>query len=491
MISKSDYMLFLKHPAWLWIKKNEKYKLPSIGDNLQAMFDAGHMFEQYAEASYPGGITLGFNDFDEYMSLPRRTEAAISAGEKVLFQARFEQGGFTFIGDIISIVDERTVDLVEIKSSTKVKPEHLFDLAFQTVVLENCGYHVRDISVIHVNNQFVRNGEINPKQITKTTNVTNEVKAKLEVTMTNMRQAADVLEQSTMPDPSPRHAKLGTLNEWIKIYRGLKYIPELSIYDLAVPGADRLGKLEDAGIMLLTDIPDDFNLTEKQRRQVEATKSGSAVINNDKIGTFLDRLQYPLYFLDYETLSSIVPYFDGHRSCQQVPFQYSLHILDAPDVELRHVEYLHRDNSDPARPLAERLIDDLGTTGSIIVWYEGFEKSRNTELGEMFPEYHDAMQAINDRVVDLMIPFSEGWYVDKRFLGSASIKKVLPVLCPELSYKTLGIQEGSAAQRLWMEAVLDGKRANEKQRILDDLVEYCKMDTFAMVRIYEQLLKLV
>jgi hypothetical protein len=211
------------------------------------------------------------------------------------------------------------------------------------------------------------------------------------------------------------------------------------------------------------------------------------VIQHDGIKKFLNDLQYPLYFLDYETMSGLVPYFDGHRPYQQVPFQYSLHVLQSPDADLEHREYLHRDNSDPARPLAEHLTKDIGNRGSVIVWYEGFEKSRNSELGEQMPEYKDAMEAINSRVVDLMIPFKSKLYYDPRFGGSASIKKVLPVLVPDLSYKVLNIQEGGTAQRLWMEAVLDEKRTNEKDQILDDLFEYCKLDTLAMVEIFKVL----
>jgi hypothetical protein len=170
-----------------------------------------------------------------------------------------------------------------------------------------------------------------------------------------------------------------------------------------------------------------------------------------------------------------------------VPFQYSLHILQSPDAELEWREYLHRDNSDPARPLTEQLIKDIGDSGTVLVWYEGFEKARNSELGDMLPEYKDAMEAINNRVVDLMVPFKNKWYDDPRFGGSASIKQVLPVICPELSYKDLGIQEGGSAQRLWMEAVLDNKRADQKDQILADLIEYCKLDTLAMVEIFRKL----
>jgi hypothetical protein len=338
------------------------------------------------------------------------------------------------------------IDLYEIKASTSAKTEHEFDLAFQAAVIEGSGYSVRNVFVVHVNNQYVRRGEIEADKITKITDVTDKVRALGEATEKYMPLAVSVAKQPTMPDPDPKLAKLGSKKDWLKVYENL------------VPQEARVW-------------PPDTEPT----------------INREAIKQFLDGLQYPLYFLDYETLMSLIPYFDGLRPYQQVPFQYSLHILQSPDAELEWREYLHRDNSDPARPLTEQLIKDIGDSGTVLVWYEGFEKARNSELGDMLPEYKDAMEAINNRVVDLMVPFKNKWYDDPRFEGSASIKQVLPVICPELSYKDLGIQEGGSAQRLWMEAVLDNKRADQKDQILADLIEYCKLDTLAMVEIFRKL----
>jgi hypothetical protein len=214
-------------------------------------------------------------------------------------------------------------------------------------------------------------------------------------------------------------------------------------------------------------------------------------IQKHEIDAFLNELKYPLYFLDYETMSAVVPYFDGHRPYQQVPFQYSLHILDSPDAKLRHKGYLHRDNTDPSLPIAQRLIDDIGKSGSIITWNASFERSCNATLGQLNPQFADAMAAINERIVDLMIPFKpkNGWYSDVRFEGSASIKKVLPVVVPALSYKDLDIQNGGSAQSLWTQAVLDETR-DDKNKILDDLIKYCGLDTLAMVEMYSVLRKL-
>ena len=183
-------------------------------------------------------------------------------------------------------------------------------------------------------------------------------------------------------------------------------------------------------------------------------------------------------------MSSVVPPVDGSQPYQQIPTQYSVHILPTLGSPLEHREFLHQDKSNPGPTLLAQLQADIGPVGSVIVWHESFEKGRNQELGEMFPEYADFMSQLNDRVIDLKTPFSEGWYEDARFFSSASIKKVLPVLVPELSYTELAVHEGQAAQRIWMDVVLNDKFPEKREQIFKDLLEYCALDTLAMVGIY-------
>lgn len=492
-ISKSDYMLFLRHPAWLWLKKHDKDKLPPFDADTQAMFDAGHAFEPYAEQLFPGGVRLGFDNYDEYKSLTERTTKALQDGAKTIFQGRFEYGKLTFVCDVIQVVKGKIVDLIEIKSSSRAKVDHEFDLAFQMIVLEGCGYKVRNISVVHVNSEYVRNGAVRAEELTKVTDVTEKVNKRLNATREHIKNAINTIEQAKIPDMSPSLCGLASTAEWIKIYKLLKGINkgDGSIYDIYSPSATLIGKLEQAKITKLADIPEDFDgLSDKQRWQIKALRQNKVIIDHKKIKQFLDQVEYPIYFLDYETLSALVPYFEGQRPYQQVPFQYSLHIIDEPDAKLRHFEYLHSANSDPVRPLSESLAENIGPKGSIFVWYQDFEKGRNTEMGDMLPEFHKFYHRLNERIIDLIVPFFDFYYVDARFGGSASIKDVLPVMVPELSYKELGIQEGGAAQRLWMEAILGGKHAGKEEQILSDLLEYCKLDTLAMVEIYEKLLAL-
>ncbi len=489
-LSKSDYMLNLKHPAWLWYKKHEKHKLPPIDDQLQAMFDAGNVFERYAEETFPKGIHLGFSDFKEYQSLTDRTTRALDDGAKTIYQGRFEHEQLTFICDVLQVVGSKTVELTEIKASTKAKPEHMYDLAFQTHVLEGCGYEVMKISVAHVDNTYVRSGDIDSERITAVTDVTESVKKLRDQTKEQVKKALEVASSDTCPDPSPAYAGPGYFNDWLSVYKSHIDIEPGSIFDLGQLSAKQFEQLEASGISKLLDIPENFELKPKQALQLEAIKIDRPIIHEKPIKEFLNSFEFPLYFLDYETMGSVIPCFDGMQPYKQYPFQYSLHILDSPDSKLRHVEYLHTDNSNPIEPLSKILKSHIGDSGTVITWNMGFEKGCNAMIGSLLPEYDQFYMDLNERIVDLGLPFAKGWYTDKDFRTKWSIKDVLPVLIPKLSYKEIGIQDGMAAQRTWMATVLDGDNEGAREQILKDLIEYCKLDTLAMVKIWEILAKL-
>jgi len=355
-------MLFLKHPAWLWLKKFEKHRLPEIDENTQAMFDAGHEFEMYAEQLYQDGVKLGFDNFSKYGSLTHRTKDAVDGGAKTIFQGRFEANDLTCIIDILDNVSDGVWDLIEIKSSTRAKPEHNYDLAFQVKVLEDSGFSVRNISVIHINKTYQRNGDIDPKGITEITNVTESVRELKDITEKQITKAKQLLENHNIPDLSPRWAnQIGVsstswFQEWLDTYKHIH--PELdpySIYYLSYPNAKQIGELEDTGIKLIKDIPENNDYREKHQIQIKTTKNDKRTINKDKIKAFLDTFTYPLYFFDYETYSSLIPIFDNESPYVDYPFQYSFHILDAPDGDVRHTEYIHQENSVSIPPLVEKL----------------------------------------------------------------------------------------------------------------------------------------
>ena len=490
-LSKSDFMLFLRHPAWLWLKKHRRNVLPKPDAALQALFDSGHRFEAFAEERFPNAIRLGFDGFHEYRSLPRRTHHALSKGAETILQGRFESGRTTCIIDVLQRVHGNTFDLFEIKASTSVKPEHIPDLAFQKMVLEGAGLSIRKLGIIHVNREYVRSGHIQSDALSEISDATQRVDRVKDETIAQVKQALNIADLPAMPDVSPRHLKSGSLNNWMEVFEAVNgATAENSVHHLISVKPEQLGKFEDAGIKSIDEIPDNFDLTERQRRQVTATKSGQRKIDHTAIKSFLSQVQYPIYFLDYETLSDVVPPFDGTRPYQQVPFQYSLHIQREPGADLEHREYLHEEKSNPVPPLLEQLQRDIGDKGSGIVWYDSFETRRNTEMGEMSPSHAAFLKDINDRVIDLMDPFYKGWFVDHNFHGSSSIKKVLPVLVPDLSYAELSIHDGETAKREWMDLVLHGKGSENRAKTFENLRSYCKLDTLAMVRIFDFLKQL-
>lgn len=495
-ITKSDYMLYLRHPAWLWLKKYDKSKLPPIDANLQARFDAGHSFETYAEQLFPGALKLGFNSYDEYKTLPNRTELALEEANTIL-QGRFEVDGLTCIIDVLQKNHDGKYNLIEIKSSSRAKPEHTYDLAFQTLVLQKYGLEIDKISVIHANTDYVREGDIDPKGITGETDVTDDVNAILDATDEQIQKAFEILNKNEMPSLSPRYVnEIGASGttwfaDWMEVYKNLNpEIEKYSIYNLAYPNQEQIAELEDSNIKYIQDVPEELALRAKQLAQIKTTKSGERVLDKEKIKEFLDTFEYPLYFFDYETLSSLIPPFDGMKPYKDYPFQYSLHVQETPDSEVTHEEYLHLDSTNPMPGLLEKLKKDIGDKGSIITWNMSYEKGCNTRMAEFYPEYKKFLESVNERIVDLMIPFSEMWFFDKDFFGSASIKKVLPVLVPELSYKEMDVSDGLKARRMWTETILEGKYQEQREKIIDDLIKYCTLDTWAMVEILNVLKKI-
>lgn len=218
---------------------------------------------------------------------------------------------------------------------------------------------------------------------------------------------------------------------------------------------------------------------------VRAAKADHPQIYKDIIEGLLSAYQFPLYFFDYETFASAIPLIDGARPHQHYPVQYSLHIVDK-DGRITHKEFLQREAKLP-RNLVDQMENDFGAEGSIVSWHASFEKTQNKEMAKWFPEKAEFLTTINQRMVDLEDIFKEA-YVDIKFKGSTSIKKVLPVICPHLGYQGLQIMDGANAMDAWHQMIqAEGSKAEE---IAGALLAYCKMDTLAMVEIHRFLEKL-
>ena len=229
-------------------------------------------------------------------------------------------------------------------------------------------------------------------------------------------------------------------------------------------------------------------LSENQILQVESEVEGKSYINKNEIEKFLHNLNYPLYYLDFETINPGVPKYQGLRPYQNSIFQYSLHVKQSEHSELIHKEFLADPIKDPRVELIEQLISDCGHSGDILVYNISFERSRLHELIEQFPEHKDPLQCIIERLKDLMIPFQNKWYYTPEMRGSYSIKSVLPALIPELSYNDLNINDGGTASSTF-QSMMNGSFKGDELSTRKDLLEYCKLDTYAMVKIIEKLKK--
>jgi hypothetical protein len=265
-------------------------------------------------------------------------------------------------------------------------------------------------------------------------------------------------------------------------------LPEYPIYDL--PNIWRkVDDLRASGITAIADIPTGYPLTAKQNLFAEAAKRGAPVIDAGGVRDLLAEMEYPLYFLDYETFNTAIPWFDGYGPHQHMVFQYSLHIFASPGEEAEHYEYLATEPEDPSLRLAADLLERIGPTGSVVVWFKGFEGSRTEEMAVRHPQFAAGLRSIGERLFDLRDVFSRGHYVHPDFHGNTSIKSVLPVLVPDLSYEGMGVPNGTTAMSSWAKIMSGELGESEIEHIRKDLLVYCKMDTWAMVRIWQVLME--
>ena len=489
LVSKSDYMDFLRHPALLWLKKHDPRKIPPPDAATQQRMASGYDFENYAERLFPEAVNVGFNSPEEYRTMLERTALAWKNGANCVAQGMYRSGELTCITDMLQATSDGFT-LTEIKSSNSVKSEHVTDLAFQRLVLEAGGYDIHKCQVMHANPDYERSGDIDPSVLTKITDVTDQVEKILSKTKENAASAVRVMNLDSIPDVDPLLAAPSAFSDWLEIRKVLEpKLPDNSIYYLPKIGHKVAKNLIAQNTETIEKIQDPTLLTHGTAKYWKAHSFGKQHIDVIELSEFLRSIQYPVYYLDYETAANAVPIWDNTSPHQQVPFQYSLHIQRSPSARIEHFEYLHQDAGCPIDGLLETLSKQINSQGTVLVWNQSFEKKRNEEMARYSPMHASFLTSVNDRVIDLMDPFREDVIVDPAFLGSNSIKDVLPVLIPEFSYKDLEIKDGGSAASEWQRVTLTD--AADKARVYTDLKKYCERDTEAMVLIHRELARLI
>lgn len=488
-LSKTDFLKYQVCPSYLWLWKYKPEVVPADEEEyIKRRKEQGNEVEKYARQLFPNAKLVGTKGSEARSD----TERLVADGTKTIFQATvFTDSGLFAMADVITHDSEnKSWTLFEVKGTNSVKKEHIYDLAFQKSAFEEAGYVIGKTGVIFLNKEYKRKSTIVASEFLTEEDTTEKVDAILPVIKDQIKDALAYITDT--PEPTSCSCRLRTRSNHCPTFKLLNPdIPEYSVFNITNMRDKKLATLIDAEIFNVSDVPDDMKLSVPQKNQVEATKTGNVKIDKMGIGRILDDLVFPLYFLDYETVSTAVPLYEGCRPYQQIPFQYSLDVIRKRGGELEHYEYLSRDAKKlPAEELLAGLKEIMDDDGSVIVWHKTFEMGRNREMGETYPEYGQFMTSVNDRIFDLKDIFSKQHFIHPDFRGSNSIKDVLPVLVPELSYKELGIQNGMIAPIRWYDAVTGAVSDEEAQVIFDDLIKYCGLDTLAMVKIYEYLVGL-
>ena len=497
-LTKSKYTKYRSCPKALWMEvfKSEE---EIYDDNALARFAAGHEVGELAKG-YLGpyeDMTVMDGNVPDCGAMIVRTEDALKRGVENICEAAFSIDGCYCAVDILH-KSGSGYEIYEVKSSTSGDKEiYAWDVAFQKHVLQRCGLPVVGTYLLHIDNTYVRNGEIEIKKLLKKYDIADAVEKELEGLPERLLDAKRILNEGEPETPlSMSCHKPYACPFWQYCSREL---PTPSVFDLINLRWTKRISLYLAGKVSFEDI-NSMKLSATQRMQVDGALKGEKHIDRDKIRIFLKNLAgpnkslYPLYFLDFESIQPVIPIFDGTKPNQQIPTQYSLHIQDSVGAMPRHLEFLAPSKGNPMRAIAERLCQDIPADVIVLVYNQTFERTRLKELADLFPDLKDHLLAIQNNIRDLIVPFQSGYYYLPEMRGSFSIKSVLPALYPddpELDYHALNetCQNGGDAKNLFPH--LKDMQPEEEKQARQALLDYCRLDTLAMVKVMSKLYDII
>jgi len=480
-LSKSRLMSALQCPLRLWYQTYRHDLITEIDPVSQHRIDTGIEVGKLATKLYPGGKLVDSDYRYHNDAVGLTSELMIDKTVPAIFEAGFSFDNVRIRTDILQRVEVDKWNLIEVKASNSVKKEYQYDAGIQYFALLNSGFKIEDIFILHLNRDYVYNGVAHDlNQLFILTKVTDEVKDIIEEIIRLVEDSKSVISTDTPPEIAPSKHCNGC--EFFDICT--EGFPKFWIYYLPRILKKKWGELTELGINDIRNIPEHFELTPPQSLVRDCTFENKEYISKDLKSSLLEP-QYPLFFLDFETFNPALPLYPESCPFQQIPFQWSCHILDKND-HMRHLEFLHPDNTDPRPDFIKTLLNLLGTQGTI-VHYAHFERTIIKSLAEDFPQFEKALLSLLERCWDLKKVISENYY-HPEFIGSYSIKRVLPVLVPSMTYDGMEISEGTMASYEYQRMISQNTRQDEKARIYNALLKYCKQDTLAMVKLREVLL---
>ncbi|MBS4068403.1 MAG: DUF2779 domain-containing protein [Sulfurimonas sp.] len=486
-LSKSLYTRGIQCPKSLWLKKYKSDVLTPPDESAQAVFDTGNIVGDLAYEIFQNGKEVPFSkNYDEMIA---QTQKCLEDGVSNIYEATFNYNGILVMVDILH-VEPDGVEIYEVKSSTSVKDIYLHDVSIQYYVLQMLGFHIKSANVIHIDKTYIRGDVLELDGLFSIVDVTKDV----VILQENIPRILEEFENYLSDNENEPDIEIGKhchnpyeCDAKNYCWRVQRSIPDFSIFNIFNLGSKKQIELYEKGIVDIKDVPYSFAMTANQKQAVENYKSTEIHVNEEAIKEFVDTLTYPIYHLDFETFQQAVPEFKGISPFMQIPFQYSLHVEHA-DGSLEHKEFLAQEGIDPREMLAQRLCEDIPRDVTVLAYNMSFEKGVITKLAASFENLSEHLLHVNENIKDLMTPFQQKHYVTPSMQGSYSIKYVLPALVPEMeqAYKQLeGVQNGGQAMNAF--ANMSKLDDEEKQRMRDALLAYCKLDTLAMVRVFGKL----
>lgn len=491
-ISKTDYILWraCAKNAWLRLHKPDVYYSAELTEYEQSVMEMGVEVERVAYGLFPDGVTITGAQTEAL----GETRSLMFTGTRTLFQPVFHQEGLLARVDVLqrkANSDEWWI--YEVKSATKVKEEHTYDLGFQVVLLRKHEINLTRAFLVLLNPEYVRQDDLDIEKLFNIIDLTPNVDEISEAVIGEVHEARDYLLNEAEPSGPCSCVYKGRSRHCSTFHYSNPDVPRYGVHDIARIGSSpkKLKQLVDADNCALEEIPSDIQLTKGQSNQLHAYRTGETIIDKEAIAKELGELTFPLHFLDYETFASALPLFSGYSTYDQIPLQYSVHIVGSPDEEPIHRDFLHAGHDDPTSDFLNSLQEHISPFGSVIAWNKAFECQVNDSIANRSLPARNYIIELNDRFYDLMDVFSKQYFVHRDLRGSVSIKKVLPVLAPELSYSGLAIQDGAMASLMWSRIISGEIEEQECARLRAKLKIYCGLDSFGMYAIWRALTKLI
>ena len=480
-LSKSRYTTGITCGKKLWLSCHKPEEAEDVSND--GVLENGTKIGELARGLFGDYELVEFDT--NFKNMIDKTSELLAKKPNIICEASFTYDGNFCSVDILKN-DKDGVEIYEVKSSTKISNIYIDDITYQTWVLKKLGLNVKKSYIVYVNNQYVKQGDFNIHEFFKIEDVTDSLNINsLDEKTKELKEVINKKEEPNVdlsiachsPYPCP-YFKYCT-----------KKLPTPNVFDITVaPGVTGL-EFYKKGYRSFEELLN-ANLTEKQRQRIEfELYDKDDYIDKEHIKEFLDSLTYPLYFLDFETFQMPIPLYDGVKPYEQVPFQYSLHYYEEENGELKHDEFLAPGGEDPRRLLAERLIKDIPKNVCVLAYNMSFEKMVIKRLGLLYPDLKEHLMNIHSHIKDLNVPFERREYYTKNMHGSDSIKQVLPALFPddeELNYHNLEqIHNGGEASNSY--STIMSLPKEEQERVRKNLLKYCGLDTYAMVKILQKL----